>query len=159
MPVTASHLSDAVASLGIAGLPVSIHSSLRSFRGIEGGGQAVLDAFLDAGCTVLVPTFSWGFATPPPEWALPSQNGWDYARSHMVPGGVGRIYTPESDEVDEDRRVLPRLVLSLTGRVRGVHPLCSFAAVGPDAELLVCPQTARTSWHLFVPSRSGRVSS
>lgn len=141
MPVTASELRAAVEQLGIAGMPVCIHSSLRSFGGIEGGGRAVLDAFVDTGCTVLVPTFSWGFAVPPPESIRPRQNGWDYSHFSVDAEGVGRIYTPESNEVDEDMGVLPRLVLSSTGRIRGEHPLCSFTAIGPAAQALIRSQT------------------
>ena len=35
-----------------------VHSSLASFGRVEGGAAAVVQAFLDEGCTIVVPAFS-----------------------------------------------------------------------------------------------------
>ena len=63
--ISLDSISSAVRQLGLARLPLMIHSSLRSFGRVEGGPQTVLDAFLEQGCTVMVPTFSSVYTIPP----------------------------------------------------------------------------------------------
>ena len=76
--VTSADLAHGVGDLGLAGQAVCVHSSLRSFGRVQGGAREVVDAFLRLGCTVVVPTFSYGFSVPPPPELRPSQNGWQY---------------------------------------------------------------------------------
>lgn len=128
----------------LQGRPVCIHASLRSFGRVEGGPDAVVDAFLDEGCTVLVPSHSWSFlAEPPPGMRLP-RNGWDYERARRLPGGR-RVYRPDCDDVDPEMGAVARAVLARLARRRGDHPLASFAAVGPRAETMVGCQSGRDS--------------
>ena len=58
MTVTEQEIRDALRSLDLSRRDVCVHSSLRSFGRVEGGARAVVGAFLEEGCTVLVPTFS-----------------------------------------------------------------------------------------------------
>lgn len=117
-----------------------VHSSLRSFGRVEGGPAAVVDGLLDAGCTVLVPTFSWDAfrLPPPPDDFGPPRNGMSPGMSFGEPREAG--FSPRSNEVDDDMGAIPREVLARPGRTRGRHPLASFSAVGPFAVPLVAGQ-------------------
>ena len=55
--------------------------------------------------------------------------------------GIGRVYTPTCGEIDRDMGAISAALLSMDGAVRGMHPLNSFAAVGPYARALVDGQT------------------
>jgi aminoglycoside 3-N-acetyltransferase len=57
-----------------------------------------------------------------------------------VPQGAGRIYTPDTNEVEPTTGALAAAVLARPERARGNHPLWSFAAVGPLAERLIGAQ-------------------
>ena len=65
-PVTLDDIRTAARESGLSGRPVCVHASLRSFGWVEGGAQAVVDGLLAEGCTVLVFTLTWVFASPPP---------------------------------------------------------------------------------------------
>ncbi len=131
----------ALRRLGLSGYPVCLHSSLRSLGPVPGGAEAVIRAFLDEKCTLMVPTFSWGFAVPPPASKWPIRNGWDYEAYSGPTGGIGRIYTTTTAEVDDAMGAIPSAVVTTPGYVRGDHPLNSFAAVGPLAHDLVDKQS------------------
>lgn len=149
MSVTKTDIRHAVHTLGLEHRPVCLHTSLRSFGPLEGGPQTVIDAFLDLGCTLLVPTFSGeAFATAPPADLQFANNGYDYSHRTSLPSKTRNVYTPECAEVDEDMGALPAAVLALPGHVRGDHPLDSFSAVGPLARELV---EAQRPAHVYAP--------
>jgi aminoglycoside N3'-acetyltransferase len=139
-PVTREHIQQGIHDLGLSGQPVCVHSSLRSFGNVEGGPRAVVEGLLAEGCTVLVPSFSSDYGVPPPPDQRPARNGWDYVRFPGHTKGIGRIYTPEANEIDPDLGVIPGAVVAWPGRARGSHSLCSFAAIGPVADELVADQ-------------------
>ena len=142
--VTSDDVRGGIRDSGLRGRPVCIHASLRSFGHVEGGADAVVDAFLDEGCTVMVPSHSWSFlAERPPGMRLP-QNGWDYARVRPSAGGR-RVYRPDCSDVDPEMGAVARAVLARPARRRGDHPLASFAAVGPHAASMVGCQSGRHS--------------
>lgn len=144
--VTAQNIREAAQPLGLSGRALCVHASLSSFGWVEGGGSAVVDGLLAEGCTVVVPTFSWTFAVPPPR-AEPPRNGWDYEDFEGPTAGIGRVYSPGTMEMDEaDMGAIPAAVLGRAGRVRGSHPLCSFAAVGPLAHELISGQEPLNVW-------------
>jgi aminoglycoside N3'-acetyltransferase len=140
MSVTQREIHQAIERLGLAGQPVCVHASLRSFGRVEGGAQTILHAFRQAGCTLLVPSFSWDFAVPPPPALQFPRNGWDYGACAGSTAGIGRIYHPTTDEIDRDMGALAATVVATPGRVRGHHPICSFTAVGPLANDLIAAQ-------------------
>jgi aminoglycoside N3'-acetyltransferase len=142
MKVTTGDIRKAIRNLGVAGRPLCVHSSLRSFGWVEGGAQAVVDGLLAEGCPVLVPTFSWDeFGLPPQPGMQPARNGCNYAITDRPAPGKDRIYTPDSRAIDrEDMGAIPAAVVLMPRRVRGNHPLCSFTAVGPLAEELMAGQ-------------------
>ncbi|MEZ4733414.1 MAG: AAC(3) family N-acetyltransferase [Caldilineaceae bacterium] len=140
--VTQHDISIAIQQLGLANQALCIHASLRSFGWVAGGAQTVIDGVLTAGCTVLVPAFSDEFGVPPLPTMHRLQNGSDYAwvMSKAWPG-VGKIYRPDSNAIElAEMGAIPAAVVQWPGRSRGDHPLCSFAAVGPQAQRLVADQ-------------------
>src|SRR5262245_37114770 len=73
--VTQVDLQKAIRTLDLSGQVVCVHSSLRSFGQVSGGARAVVQAFLDEGCTLLVPTFSYDYTIAPPPHLQPPRNG------------------------------------------------------------------------------------
>lgn len=140
MPVTAFAIRSALGELSLSGRALCVHSSLRTFGHVEGGADTVVSALLAEGCTVLVPTFSYGFGIAPPPGSRPAQNGWDYGKKVESPG-AGRLFVSATNEVDADMGVVPAAVLARANRARGRHPLDSFAGLGPLADALVSGQT------------------
>lgn len=136
MVVTRQDIRRAIRALGLAGRPLCLHSSLRSFGHVAGGAPTVVRSFLEEGCTLLVPTFSSAFEAAPPPHLRFERNGWDYSAGHAF-AGPARAYTPEAADVDRDMGAVPAAVLAWPGRVRGGHPLDSFTAVGPRSAELV----------------------
>ena len=136
MAVTRNELDTAIRELGLPGRVVCVHSSLRSFGTVEGGADTVIDTFLDAGCTLLVPSHSWGFATNHVPGMRPPQNGWDYSMNVAPPVYHGAFSTA-SNAIDRKMGAIPRAVLARPERLRGDHPLASFSAIGPLAADLI----------------------
>ena len=134
--VDGEQIREAIRSLGLPGLPACVHSSLRSFGHVLGGADTVIDAFLDEGCTLVVPTFSAVmFGVAPPEGMRPARNGIDYDAAVESPGR-DRIFSPASNELSPSMGAVSAAVLARTERVRGDNPLCSFTALGPGADLV-----------------------
>jgi aminoglycoside 3-N-acetyltransferase len=143
-------ISAAIDQLGLRGRPVCVHSSFRSLLPIVTGPNIVVGALLDAGCTVLVPTFSWAaFAHPPEDPWMPARNG--VGPDYVAGAAHGRIFHTKSNAIDDDMGAIPRQVLHAGQRRRGNHPLCSFAAIGPQSERLVDGQTPGD---VFAPLRA-----
>lgn len=140
--VTSSDLAAAVAGTGLAGRPVVLHSSLSSFGHIDGGAPAVVDAFVDAGCTLIVPTFTAGLEVQPPADGQVDRNGMVYGPPTTVTSATPQ-YSPAADDLARSEMgAVPAEVLARHDRVRGGHPLNPFAAVGSDAERYVGPPDA-----------------
>lgn len=140
MVMTEQDMRQALRGLGLSGRAVCLHSSLRSFGHVVGGAVAVIRAFLDEGCTLLVPTFSSAFEVAPPPHLQFERNGWDYNAYRAPRRSPERAYTPEATEIDRDMGAIPAAVVAWPGRVRGNHPLDSFTSVGPRAGELIAGQ-------------------
>ena len=156
MSVAKRDVYAAAHTLGLSGRPLCIHASLRSFGWVAGGAPTVIAGLLEAGCTLLVPTFSWDtFAVAPFPRQCLAQNGTSpdyYETSQQALPGAARIYTPDAPDIDRaDMGAISAAVLAMPGRVRGNHPLCSFAAVGPLANELVA---AQQPLQVFAPLRA-----
>jgi aminoglycoside N3'-acetyltransferase len=149
--VRSRDITAAVRALGLQNRPVCLHSSLRSFGFVEGDALTVIQGFLDEGCTVMVPTFTYENGVAPPTDGSPPQNGYDYSRSSTAHSRPKTFYSPDSTEVSDDMGALPRVLVTLPGRRRGDHPLDSFSAVGPLADALIAEQTGRD---VYAPFRS-----
>jgi len=121
----------------LRGKPVCMHTSLRSF-GPGFDGNALIDAYLDAGCTLMVPTFShdiFGIDLPPDHRY--ERNGIDYDDTSFSREPHDRVYSSERNDVGASMGTFPRLVLERAGRVRSAHPIASFTAIGPLAHALL----------------------
>ncbi|MER7348070.1 AAC(3) family N-acetyltransferase [Streptomyces aurantiacus] len=148
MTITAEQLVATIDELALAQRPVMVHASLRSFgEPVDGGPDAVLDALLSRGCTILVPAFTEPqFAVVPPATMRPARNGIDYT---ALPGKVATpseadacyTYTVDCRVINSRMGALPARLLARGDARRGRHPLNSFAAVGPQAAELVAAQT------------------
>lgn len=139
--VNAAQIAAAIKRLGLDGKPLMVHASLRSFGRVDGGAEAVADGLLAAGCTMMAPAFTGGYAVPPPPDMRPARNGRDYAGVVYHPGVETCIYTVDTNEIDRHRMgAIAEAVVGRPGRARGDHPLCSMAALGPLAEALVADQ-------------------
>ena len=99
--MTTETIRAAVRELGLAGLPLEVHSSLSSFGRVDGGAATVVDALLAEGCTVVVPTFtrSPSYLVDAPEAMRPEHNGIDYDALDGRTGGEDRIFTPATNDV------------------------------------------------------------
>jgi aminoglycoside 3-N-acetyltransferase len=142
MTVTGEEIRHALRELGLTTQAVCVHSSLRSFGHVAGGAEAVIRAFLDEECTLLVPTFSAAFeiASPPLHLQF-ERNGWNYSNPPTPRRASDRVYSPEALDINPDMGAIPAALVAWHDRARGNHPLDSFTAVGPHAAELVAKQT------------------
>ena len=129
---------------GLGGRPVCLHVSLRSFGGIEGGPEAVVEGCRQVGVTLLSPSFSGSlFRVPPPPGDGPIRNGiddYDALKRAAVRDrwpGLRRVYTSECTEVDDWLGTTPAYVARYPARVRGASPGGSWSPIGPLAATLV----------------------
>jgi aminoglycoside 3-N-acetyltransferase len=130
-PVTQASLAADLRRLGLReGGVVLVHTSLSALGWVCGGAQAVVGALLDAlgpEGTLVVPTHTAGNSEPS-RWQAPPvpESWWPVIRAEMPaydpavtpPRGLGVV-------VDVGR--------SWPGALRSVHPVDSFAAIGPRA--------------------------
>lgn len=138
--VTIEDLLATIHNLQLVDRVVCVHASLRSFGHVIGGASTVVQALLDAGCTLLVPTFSYTFAIAPPPTLQVARNGWEYGHHYGPRAEKGKVYTTTTQEIDADMGAIPAAVLKFSDSVRGNHPLNSFSAVGPQAATLIAGQ-------------------
>ncbi len=131
---------------------VCIHSSMKSFGSIiDGGAQTIIDSFLSAGCTIMVPAFDDDCEIYPPMNLRPKQNAaGDYLYFENHPYGAPKTFTEYSNDITTaDMGILPFTLLRMKARKRGRNPLNSMAAIGCHAEELVMGQTAQDVWAPF----------
>ncbi|MEU9504799.1 AAC(3) family N-acetyltransferase [Micromonospora sp. NPDC048170] len=142
--ILGDHLTTAIDELHLAERPVMLHASLRSFgTAVDGGADALLDALLERGCTVMTPAFTepqFGLSAPPD--MRPARNGLDYAApSERSTCQEGLPYRVDCGLINPRLGVLPAVLIRRDGAVRGRHPLNSFAAIGPQAAELIDAQS------------------
>lgn len=121
--MTEEMLKQEMKTWGLENSPVCLHSSLGAVKErIDGGADALIESFLDLGCTVMTPTFSY---------------------AHMVEDQDDKEaeFYLESLEIDSEMGIIPRTLLHREDHLRGNHPLDSFSAVGPLAKELIQGQT------------------
>ena len=134
--VTLAQVADGIRALELGERPVCIHVSMRSFGRLEAGAATVVDGILEAGSTVLVPTFSHQFAVAPPDDDQPRQNGLDYSQPRDSPG-LGREFSPDAD-VEPWLGAVPAYVVTRPELVRDGNPGAGgFGALGPMANDLI----------------------
>lgn len=135
-------LGKAIENLSLDQQCVCLHSSLRSFGFVQGGADAVIDSFLEQGCTLLVPTFTEDNLIPPPPGYRLKRNGsiW-YDSSDLPPVPQhSRIFKSTDNAIDRTMGAIAAAVLRCPERIRGNHPHSSFTALGPMAKELIHEQ-------------------
>ena len=131
----------------LAGLPVCVHSSLGSFGYVEGGPDAVIDAFLDAGCTLIVPTFNYANELATPVGIEIERNGWDQSDPRYLNEQSMEPYDPASNHMTvEDLGAIPAALITRPERVRGAHPIDSLSGLGPLSEEIISSQSPRNPY-------------
>jgi len=145
-------LKQAVIDLGLAGRSVCIHSSMSAFGDKAYSPDLIIDTFLSADCTIMCPTFTYGFTCRPPEALRPRQNGCDYGNLDEWDELLDVHYSQRGNTLSKaGMGMFPASILERTGRLRGAHPINSFTAIGPKAEQLIAPQ----SWiDVYAPFRA-----
>ena len=118
---------------------VCLHASLKSFGRVAGGADAVIDSFLAAGCTLIVPTFFYDSQAPPPPGRSIPQNGttpeWIAGRKNVIG------YDPDANQISREAMgAIPARLLERPGRLRGGHPTDPFAGLGPRAAEMIAEQ-------------------
>ena len=154
--VARDELRGAISRLGLAGEPIEIHVSLRSFPAIDGGRHTLVEAFLDLGCTLLVPTMAnEAFAVPAPPNDRPARNAKDYAATDASAArspwpGMLDIYDQARTETDPGLGATPAYVAGRADRIRCRLSPGTFSAIGPRAAEVI---DAETSLDTFGPLR------
>lgn len=136
-----STLTRAICDLGLAEQIICAHTSLSSFGHIDGGAEALMQAYLDAGCTLMVPSHHYGFGVPAPKGMDYPQNGQDPNEDEPALPDPLPVYDPSMTMLSSSMGALPRAVVAHKESLRGIHPHNSFAAVGPHAKALIQAQT------------------
>ncbi len=137
--ITLKQISENIKKLNIKGKSICLHTSLKSFGDeIEGGVLSLIKVFLDSGCTIIVPTFSYKFLINPPDGKRYIKNGYDYSVKITE---SNEIFTTSSDEITrKDMGLIPYTILQMKERIRGNHPVCSFTGIGPFASEIIKTQ-------------------
>lgn len=138
------HLTTAAENLHLTNRPVMLHTSLRSFgTKIHGGANAILDALLGRGCTVVTPAFTEPqFGVPAPVDMRPARNGVDYTAQPVSDTLLEtEPYDVDCGLINPSLGLLPAALVGRLDAVRGRHPLNSFAAIGPEAAEIIDTQS------------------
>jgi aminoglycoside 3-N-acetyltransferase len=140
MPLAQAEILEAIERSDLSGRVVCLHSSLGSFGPVEGGADAVIGAFLTAGCTLIVPTFTYACQAPPPA-------GWSVEQNGEIPGRFVNREPPEVFDRNgwqitrEEMGAIPAQALRRPEHLRGSHPTDSFTGLGPLAAGLIAEQS------------------
>ena len=133
-PVTRAGIAQDLRRLGVRpGGVLLVHSSLSALGWVCGGAQAVVEALLDAlgpDGTLVVPTHTPGNSDPS-RWGAPPvpEAWWPVIREAMPAFDPDATPVPGLGVVVETARKWP-------GARRSAHPQSSFAAIGPEAEVV-----------------------
>ncbi len=135
LPSTITSLTRDLRNLGVQpGMNALVHSSLSALGYVVGSAHAVVEAMLaafgDSG-TIMMPTFS-GDLSDPGKWENPPvpELWWPVLREHMPAFDPLRTGTREMGRINELFRHYPNVR-------RGYHPQVSFAAIGPNTDVLL----------------------
>jgi aminoglycoside 3-N-acetyltransferase len=135
-----SDISRAIREAGLNGGIVCLHSSLKSFGALEQGPDSVIQPFVRAGCTLIVPAFTYECEITTPMGERIPQNG--YRSSFPCPYETALPFNRSSAMISKEMGTIPARILTHRDRFRGDHPLNSIAGLGPLAGEIVAYQTS-----------------
>jgi aminoglycoside N3'-acetyltransferase len=136
--IDAATIRQSIRALDLSGRILCVHASIKSFGFVVGGSSAVLQAFLQEGCTVVAPTFTYECETLPPAGREISRNGMDYLHPHAR--SLPMRFERYGIFVSREMGALPQELLRTRRHIRGGHPLNSLTAVGSLAEEIIQTQ-------------------
>lgn len=121
----------------LAGKVICFHSSYKSFGGVEGGIETLIEAFLESGCTLIVPAFVYESITQPNEEDRIERNGFDYNLKFekVIPFDI------DKKMIAPDMGAIPNYIINRQESVRSNNPVNSFAGIGSKACEIVLTQT------------------
>jgi aminoglycoside 3-N-acetyltransferase len=148
--VTIGDVRAAMRDAGLADRAVCVHASLKSFGRVDGSAEAVVQGMLDVGTTVVVPTSTFRFCMAPKPAGLHELPFNSEDDGSIPPPGTSAVagYDRTASFVDPAMGAIPAAVLRYPKRIRGIHPLSSFTALGPDAGDVIAAQTPT---HVYAP--------
>jgi aminoglycoside 3-N-acetyltransferase len=121
--------------LRLAGSPVIIHSSLKSFGQVEGGAWTVVNALVAVFDTMIVPTFTYKTMIIPPSG--PENNAIKYGE-FQEQNQMAEFFTQRMP-ADPSMGIIPEMFRKHPRVKRSTHPIQSFA--GFNAEGILAAQT------------------
>ncbi|CZF85603.1 AAC(3) family N-acetyltransferase [Grimontia marina] len=128
-------IKSAIETLKLTDKVIFAHCAMRSFGRLEGGANRLLELFLSAGCTVVVPTFTYFPMCHSPEGIEYAQNGYR-GELEIDPSP----YDADANDIEPSMGAFAKAVLNHPNRIRTEHPMNSYSAVGPLAEAVLATQ-------------------
>lgn len=117
---------------------ISLHSSYKSFGGVSGGPETIIDCFLECGCTLLVPTFTYCYQSYPSDAVINyKQNAIELSDFDTDSKIFKTGFSKDNNDITRIMGIIPKLILERVDSVRGNHPINSLTAIGPKAEKLI----------------------
>lgn len=127
-----AELKYAFDALGLAGIPVVAHASLKKLGLVHGGPTTVLEAMRESFGAVMMPTHTYKAMVTPR--VGPPNNGMKYAEEVDRGPLLAEPFHPGMP-ADKMMGILPETLRKHPSARRSLHPILSFAGIGADAAL------------------------
>jgi aminoglycoside 3-N-acetyltransferase len=114
--------------LRLSGVPVIVHSSLKSFGQVEGGPVTVVNGLATTFTTVVVPTFTYKTMITP--LTGPENNAINYGSQQEL-NQMAEFFTPKMP-ADPLMGIIPETLRKDLRARRSNHPIQSFAGINAD---------------------------
>jgi aminoglycoside 3-N-acetyltransferase len=136
--VTFRDLQKGLRELGLgSGSRVIVHAALPALGPVRGGAESVVGALAALGGLVIMPVFTPHCRVWPR--VGPAHNAAAYS-GHDDENAIAEIFRPSSP-ADPRQGPVAEALRHMTGAVRSMHPLYSFAALGAGAERAMAAQS------------------
>ncbi|CAH0533426.1 hypothetical protein VST7929_01294 [Vibrio stylophorae] len=144
--LTLAQLQQTMHQLGLSQRVILAHGALKSFGSCDFSPQQLIDTLASKGNTLVMPTFEYDCLANPPQDATNYQQNavegpWAFCSPHPFVGHENRI-TP-------DMGALSKILLNHPMRIRSVHPINSFTALGPQAKALMARQSYQGLYDIY----------
>jgi len=136
--VTFRDIQKGLRELGLGpGIRVIVHASLPALGPVRGGAESVVGALAALGSLIIMPVFTPQCRVWPR--VGPAHNAAAYS-GHDDENAVADIFKPGLP-ADANQGPVAEALRHVPGAVRSMHPLYSFAALGPGAEQAMAAQS------------------